>query len=61
MNTEFNGQELYTYDGGLVFIVTHTGDKCKLVDYHSGQVIDKWVDENELKSASPEELEDMGI
>lgn len=64
MRAYFDGQELFMFEGDLVFITSRDhwslGDNEVLVAlYPDGEPFN--AKEAELKSATPEELEDWGI
>ena len=64
---EFNGQELLSFDGFLVFVhkIELAYDEVTLVEYPGGGSQDiikvDYSTFKKLNSASPEELEDAGI
>lgn len=60
MNSQFNGQELFSHEGSLVFIVEHIEtDYVRVIDYFSGKA--EVLFSPHLESATPEELEEAGI
>ena len=56
----WDGQELFMYNGTLVFIVEHQGEDMVKVSYYPNGPNQLAMEEH-LKSATPEELEEAGI
>ena len=55
---QWDGQELYNFDGTIVFIIERVEtDYVRIAEFQGGRVYEDFIFEGDLETASPEDLE----